>query len=92
MMPAATTSLDKSSEGWSFWNITAKAHLNEAIAEQQQDHALARLLDRWAWNWLIAPASSIDAIMAKSRAARDREQPAEPSDAHWLKAAGEAAG
>ena len=43
MIPAAMTSLDDSSEGWSFWNITAKAHLNEAIAEQQQDHALAKL-------------------------------------------------
>jgi hypothetical protein len=39
MIPAAMTSLDKSSEGWSFGNTTAKAHLNEAIAEQQHDHA-----------------------------------------------------
>ena len=45
MIPAAMTSLDDSSEGWSFWNITAKAHLNEAVAEQQQDHALAKLLN-----------------------------------------------
>jgi len=37
MIPAAMTSLDKSSEGWSFGNTTAKAHLNEA--EQQHDHA-----------------------------------------------------
>ena len=45
MIPAAMTSIDKSSDGWPFWNTTAKAHLNEADAEQQQDHALAKLLN-----------------------------------------------
>jgi hypothetical protein len=39
MIPAAMTNLDENSEGWSFRNTTAKAHQNEAIAEQQQDHA-----------------------------------------------------
>jgi hypothetical protein len=39
MIPAAMTSIDNSSEGWSFKKTTAKAHLNEAIAEQQPDHA-----------------------------------------------------
>jgi len=38
MVPAAMTSIDRRSEGWWFWSTTAKAHLNEANAEQPHDH------------------------------------------------------
>jgi hypothetical protein len=73
MIPAAMTSLDKCSEGWSFRNTTAKAHLNEAIAEQQHDHAQCGA--DWTGRhgiWLIDSGCTlylIDSIITKSSVA-----------------------